>query len=80
MPWRSPLRGADSAVGIYDRDYYREEPRGVSLFAPRSVVTKIIIVNVVVWLAEFFTPGHWLSNHLAVHIYTLTQPWLWWQY
>ena len=84
MLWRSPVRGANSEVGIYDRDYYREERRGVSLFAPGSVVTKIIIVNVAVWIADFLTPetlgGRWLSDHLAVHVYTLTQPWLWWQY
>jgi membrane associated rhomboid family serine protease len=73
-------------VGIYDRDYYREpERRGAFLFTSTSVVTKLIIVNVVLWVADFLTPetsayGRWLSDHLAVHVGTLTQPWLWWQF
>ena len=24
--------------------------------------------------------ARWLSDHMAVHVDTLTQPWLWWQY
>ncbi len=77
-------------MGIYDRDYYRQQRPGVASYAPRTVVGAIIVVNVVIWLADFFTPvildehgrvvGRWLSDHLAVHVGTLTQPWLWWQY
>ena len=74
-------------MGIYDRDYYREEERpGASFYTSGSVVTKIIIVNVIVWVADFLLTaimpdrGHWLSDHLAVHVGTLTQPWFWWQY
>ncbi len=87
MPWRSPLRGAYSGVGIYDRDYYREAERpGAFFHTSGSVVTKIIVVNVIVWVADFLVTavmpqhGSWLSNHLAVHVGTLFQPWLWWQY
>ena len=34
------------------------------------------------FLVKELLPQHepWLSNHLAVHVYTLFQPWLWWQY
>jgi len=80
-------------VGIYDRDYYREERPGLSLRAPQTIIGVLIAVNVAIWLADFLTPttyaeingrmvpvGHWLSDHLAVHVGTLTQPWLWWQY
>jgi membrane associated rhomboid family serine protease len=73
-------------VGIYDRPYYREEPRGpASAYLPRTVVGAIIAVNVVLWLLDSLsseTPGHgrWLSDHLAVHVDTLSQPWLWWQF
>lgn len=81
-------------MGIYDRDYYRPaRPTPVySSFRPRSVVIALIVVNVAVWLADAFSPAtlvdprtgralaHWLSDHLAVHVYTLTEPWLWWQY
>jgi membrane associated rhomboid family serine protease len=74
-------------VGIYDRDYYcRSERTGASSYTPRSVVGAIIAVNVALWIADFLVAqavpgdGHWLSEHLAVHVDTLTQPWLWWQY
>jgi membrane associated rhomboid family serine protease len=79
-------------VGIYDRDYYREEPRsGVSSYLPRNVVGTLIAINVVVWLAELFTATtyhiqgeplvvHWLSNVLGVHVGTPAQPVVWWQY
>ena len=85
MPWHSPARGAYSGVGIYDRDYNREpERRGAFLYTSASVVPKLIIVNVAVWVVDFLTPetwhGRWLSDHLAVHANTLTQPWMWWQF
>jgi membrane associated rhomboid family serine protease len=72
-------------VGIYDRDYYREERPGIRLSAPRTVVGLLVLVNVAFWLVDFLTPetaggGRWLSDHMAVHVDTLTQPWLWWQY
>jgi membrane associated rhomboid family serine protease len=73
-------------VGIYDRDYYRQERAGSSIFAGRSVVVSLIVVNVAIWLVDgFFMPdtpdgGRWLSEHMAVHVGTLKQPWLWWQY
>lgn len=72
-------------MGIYDREYYRTERQGASAYTPRSVVGWLILVNVALWLLDFFTPdtphgGHWLSDHMAVHVNTLTQPWLWWQF
>jgi membrane associated rhomboid family serine protease len=75
-------------MGFYDRDYYREEqeqPPGLVLRAPRTVVTVLVIVNVALWLADFFT-NYWLGNAMAVHTAgchgwpeTLTTPWAWWQ-
>ena len=79
-------------MGIYDRDYYREEERpGLSSYVPQSVVVAIIAVNVAFWIADFFSPvtavdrsgdvaARWLSDHMAVHVETLTHPWLWWQF
>lgn len=85
VPWHNPARGGDSWVGIYDREYYRTERQGASAYTPHSVVGWLILVNVALWLLDFFTPetsygGHWLSDHMAVHVGTLTQPWLWWQF
>jgi membrane associated rhomboid family serine protease len=79
-------------VGIYDRDYFREQERpGLSPYLPHTVVGAIIVINAAVWLADAFTPVvlfntkneivyRLVSDHLAVHVGTLTQPWLWWQF
>ena len=78
-------------MGIYDREYYRTERQGASAYTPRSIVGWLILVNVALWLIDFLTPAtaihsngdvaaRWLSDHMAVHVGTLTQPWLWWQY
>ena len=84
-------------MGIYDRDYFRQEQRpGPSLpYIPQAVVGWIIAVNVAVWLVDSLfaqesrvdignghsvVVGHWLSDMMAVHVDTLTHPWLWWQF
>ncbi len=81
-------------MGIYDRDYFRptRPPPVYSFLRPRSIVIALIVVNVAVWLADALSPvtsvdphtgkvlGRWLSDAMAVHGYTLTTPWLWWQF
>jgi len=75
-------------MGIYDRDYYREEREpGLTLQAPQSMVVTLIIINVVLFLANgLFTPaeavGDWglITRTLAASSETLTKPWLWWQF
>jgi membrane associated rhomboid family serine protease len=74
-------------VGIYDRDYYREEQRqGPFLHAPTTIVGALIAVNVVLWIADYIIsqalgrPAGALSYWMAVHNDTLKQPWLWWQF
>jgi len=46
-------------MGIYDREYYREESSG-GLLGNRSMVTNLILLNVAIFLAEFF-----LSNSVS---------------
>ncbi len=79
-------------MGIYDRDYYRQERSDPPFpYIPRTIVGWIIVVNVAVWLADFISPAtavarngdvvaRWLSDQMAVHVDTLMRPWLWWQY
>jgi len=73
-------------VGIYDRDYYREERPGLSLRTPQTIIGALIAVNVAIWLIDgLLMPltslgGGWLSDRMAVHVGALTRPWLWWQY
>ena len=40
-------------MGIYDRDYYRDEPRR-SLMGNWSAVTILIVVNVVIFVLDQF--------------------------
>ncbi len=78
-------------MGIYDRDYYREQQPGVSMRGPRTMVGILILINVVVFLANLLLTGgtkgmplspqndaitYWLS----VRGDTLTQPWMWWEF
>ena len=78
-------------MGIYDRDYYREQRPGISLRTPRTMVGVLILVNVLVFLANLLLTGgarglplspqndaiaYWLS----VHGDTLARPYLWWQF
>jgi len=70
-------------MGIYDRDYYREERQpGLSLPAPQSMVVTLIIINVVLFLIDglLFSEDHRLTRWMAVSQKTLTNPLLWWQF
>jgi len=73
-------------MGIYDRDYYREERPGMTLRGPRTIVGTLILVNVALYLADgLLTPGNpgqlgAITGHLAVNVGTLTQPWMWWKF
>jgi len=71
-------------MGIYDRDYYRGDPRpgpSVTLRAPTTIVGALILINVAVFFANGLLTGrsneiaYWLSAHGD----TLTKPWMWWQ-
>jgi membrane associated rhomboid family serine protease len=67
-------------MGIYDRDYYREgsEQPGVRLRVPYSMVNRLIIINVIIFLADVFSDGA-LTNLFAMRVGTLVQPLYWWQ-
>ena len=75
-------------MGIYDRDYYRQERPGFSLGAPESAIVTIILVNVAVYLIDglfsqhgrFSFETHPVGWTLSLHDDTLTKPWLWWQF
>ncbi|MBN2218318.1 MAG: rhomboid family intramembrane serine protease [Pirellulales bacterium] len=69
-------------MGIYDRDYYRNEPAGFQLRGPRTMIGWIILINVIVFLADgLITPeSHGICDTLACRPGTLLKPWLWWQF
>jgi membrane associated rhomboid family serine protease len=69
-------------MGIYDRDYYREEQPGVSIHGPRTVIGWIILINVVIFFADgLLTPrSPSINDFLALHVGDLARPWLWWRF
>ncbi len=68
-------------MGIYDRDYAREQQPGLTIRAPQTIVVTLILINLALWLANglFTHEAGTISNTLAAHGDTITKPWLWWQ-
>lgn len=77
-------------MGIYDRPYYQDEQRGGFSFSGRSMVTNLIIVNVVIYVIDAFffskrpspfelAPLSDFARLLALDGQTLLKPWLWWK-
>jgi membrane associated rhomboid family serine protease len=83
--------GKNNGLGIYDRDYlrdeYEQERRGSPFPAVQSMTVALIIANVALFLLNYlFSPPQnpddlgWLTEHLSVSNYTIVRPWLWWQF
>jgi len=67
-------------MGIYDRDYYREERPRWSFPTPRSVTTTLILVTAVIYMVDWSLGWKLSTEYLAVSVGTLTRPQLWWQF
>ncbi len=66
-------------MGLYDRDYYRDEPsRGLQLGLSQSVVINLIIINVAIYLVDLFLKVP-LSDTLALSADLIERPWNVWQ-
>jgi membrane associated rhomboid family serine protease len=71
-------------MGLYDREYYREERRGLNLGGDWYGWATLISINVGVFVLDLFSPetahgGRWLSDHLAIQPNLLHEPWNCWQ-
>jgi membrane associated rhomboid family serine protease len=71
-------------MGLQDRDYLRDEqPPGMQLRAPQSMVTILMIANAAFYLVDFvFFSGqgqHALMLSMACTVNSLIDPWMWWQ-
>ncbi|MBR0236896.1 MAG: rhomboid family intramembrane serine protease [Thermoguttaceae bacterium] len=76
-------------MGYQDRDYYRESYSAQR--EPMKIVTIIIILNVVLWLANaFITPPKYMdgmmvtsgtiTDILSLHLQDIYKPWLYWKF
>ncbi len=73
-------------MGVYDRDYYRDDGPGIRLGAASnwSAVGTIIVINVAVFLAQMFTaqgPAQvsWIEQTFALQSDLFQHPWQAWQ-
>ena len=70
-------------MGLSDREYYRDADQpGFRLAGPQSLVTRLVVINVLLYVVDalFFRSTHWLMLAMAVRPETLVKPWLWWQF
>lgn len=72
-------------MGLYDRDYIREEDQRPLRLGGYSMVTNLIIVNVAIFIIDVFSPEkglgqRWLSDLLSVEADAIKHPWQWWQF
>ncbi len=69
-------------MGIYDRDYYQaDQMRPLRPWDNKSMVTLLIIANVVVHVANFVLTNNsnQISNILSLYPGNLVQPWMWYR-
>src|SRR5262249_26294290 len=74
------------SMGLYDRDYYREDKPGIRLGGNWSAVTTLIVANVAVSVVGLFffpanpiTKSNWLTENLGLGSDLFQHPWNAWQ-
>ena len=65
-------------MGLYDREYYREEPRGLVLGGETSITTALILINAAILVADALFANKQLSEKLALPSNLIEQPYLFW--
>lgn len=66
-------------MGILDRDYYRDEPRGLFLGGDRTMVANLIIINVVLYLVDALFFNGRLMQAMELQASLPEHPWDVWQ-
>lgn len=69
-------------MGLYDRDYAREEPRGIQLGGDWSAVTTIIVINVAIYIFDLITAKNglsWLQQYGSLQGNLFERPWQFYQ-
>lgn len=65
-------------MGLHDRDYYRETPRGIVLNSQLSAVALMIIINAVVFVLDWLS-GEQIRQYLRLQSNIFVEPWKLWQ-
>ncbi|MEX0713784.1 MAG: rhomboid family intramembrane serine protease [Pirellulales bacterium] len=65
-------------MGLYDRDYVRQEPQGFFLGGDRTMVANLLIINIAVFLADMLFDRE-LSDRMALDADMLRHPSKAWQ-
>jgi rhomboid family protein len=65
-------------MGLYDREYYREEPRGLVLGGETSITTLLILINAAILVADALFANKQLSERLALPSDLIQRPYLFW--
>ncbi|HEY1600033.1 MAG TPA: rhomboid family intramembrane serine protease [Pirellulales bacterium] len=65
-------------MGLYDREYYRDDRPGTFLGGDRSMVTNLILVNVGVYLLDLLLDGQ-IREHCSLRADLFRHPWDAWQ-
>lgn len=60
-------------MGLYDRDYAYENPPGIHLRAPQTMVGRIVMINVVVYLLQLLIPS--FTSWFYAEPFWFQQPW-----
>lgn len=67
-------------MGIYDRDYYRPQG-GFSFRLPQSVVGRLVLLNIAIWLVDSLVfDGQRLATLLGLRPGVVSEPWMWWEF
>ena len=73
-------------MGIYDREYYREESGGFQVRKPGTVVGWLLVINIVLFLVNGLFKGPQpndpgpVNDLLGLQAGDLLRPWFWWRF
>ncbi len=70
-------------MGIYDREYYREESGGFSIRKPGTVIGWLLVINIAVFLANEMLKSDSsqpVNDFLGLSMGDLAAPWYWWRF
>lgn len=82
-------------MGIYDREYYRDEPGGFHIRKPGTIIGWLLVINIAVFLTSALLTteqlavksgvpikivSHPVNTWLGLDAGDLAKPWLWWRF